>query len=104
VRVKERLFLDRIALDAADIAPRHAQTAAVVEANFADPDGALGQRTLMPAGVAAQTSVRQDVVQLAVAGFPREHLGQCGHDLRGSSLLLYPSCSDCRAPSGSWTG
>lgn len=33
----------------------------------------------MPAGDAAKTSVGQRVVEVAVARFAREHLGQCGH-------------------------
>ena len=57
IRVEERLLLDRIALHAADVAPRHAQPAALVEAHLADADRALGQRTAVAAGVAAQAAV-----------------------------------------------
>jgi hypothetical protein len=36
--VKERLLLDRVALDAGDVSPRNPQTAAIVEPNLADPE------------------------------------------------------------------
>ena len=75
IRVEERFLFDRVALDAADIAPRHAKPAPLVEADLADANRAFGEGTLMPAGVAAQTSVRQHVVQLAFARFAREYLG-----------------------------
>ena len=79
MRVEERLLLDRIALHAADVAPRHQQPAALVEAHLADADRALGQRTAVAARVAAQPAVGQRVVQLALARLAREHLSQCGH-------------------------
>ena len=41
MRVEERLFLDRIALDSADVTPRHHQPAALVEAHLADADARL---------------------------------------------------------------
>jgi hypothetical protein len=53
--MKERLFLNRIALHAADVAPRHEEAAASVEANFANAHRPVGDGTLVPAGVAAQS-------------------------------------------------
>ena len=55
VGVEERLLLDRIALHAADVAPRHAQRAAVVEPHLAHAHRAVGDRALMTAGMTAQT-------------------------------------------------
>ena len=83
--VKERLLLDRIALHAADVAPRHAQPAALVEAHLADADRALRQRAAVAARVAAQPAVRQRVVELALARFAREHLSQ--RDARHSCAI-----------------
>ena len=76
VGVEERLLLDRIALHAADVAPRHAQRSALVEAHLADADRAVGQRTAMAAGEAAQPAVRQDVVQLALARPARQYFSE----------------------------
>ena len=59
IRVEERLLLDRIALHAADVAPRHAAAGRRVEAHLADADRAVGQRTAVAARVAAQTAVGQ---------------------------------------------
>ena len=78
IGVEERLLLDRIALHAADVAPRHAQPSALVEANLADADRAFGQRAAVPARVAAQPAVGQHVVELALAGLAREHISKCG--------------------------
>ena len=51
--VEERLLLDRVALHAADVAPRHVQRPAPVEADLADAGGAVGQGTGVAAGDAA---------------------------------------------------
>ena len=66
MRVEERLLLDRIALHAADVSPRHAQTSALVEADLADADRALGQRAAVAAGEASQAAVGQRFVELAL--------------------------------------
>src|SRR5207253_1258962 len=44
VDVEEGLLLDRVALHAADVAPRHLQASAFVESNLADADRALRTR------------------------------------------------------------
>ena len=80
VGVEERLLLDRIALHAADVAPRHAQRSALVEAHLADADRAFGQRTAVAAGVALQAPVIEHPVELAFASFSREHLSQRRHE------------------------
>ena len=79
IGVEERLFLDRVALHAADVPPRHQQPAVVVEADLADADGAVGKRTAVAARRAAEAAVGQCVVEFALAGFPREHIGKVRH-------------------------
>jgi hypothetical protein len=74
VRVKEWFLLDRIALHAADVTPRYQQAATLVEAHLADADRPLRQRTTVPARVAAQSSVGQRLVEIALARFARQHL------------------------------
>src|SRR5262245_54840880 len=86
MRVEERLLLDRIALDAAHVTPRHAQGSVVVEADLADADGARRQRTAVAAGDAPQAAVGQCLVQVARSRFVRQNLSQCGH---GWLDLLY---------------
>ena len=54
MRVEERLLLDRIALHAADVAPRHVELAVAIEAHLADAERAVGDRALVAAGVAAE--------------------------------------------------
>jgi hypothetical protein len=53
VHVKKRLLLDRIALHAANVAPRRMQRPTSVEPHLAHPDCAVGNAALMTAGVAA---------------------------------------------------
>ena len=53
ISVEERFLFDRITLDAGDIPPRHAQAAALVEANLADAHGALWNRAAMAARMTA---------------------------------------------------
>jgi hypothetical protein len=57
VGVKERLLLDRIALDAAHIAPWDAQPSALVEPHLADAMRAIRDRALVPAGMASQAGL-----------------------------------------------
>src|SRR5262245_57096777 len=53
VYVKERLFLDRIALHAADVPPWRVQRSAPVESNLAHTDGTVRNTALMTARVTA---------------------------------------------------
>src|SRR4030095_12045814 len=53
VHVKERLFLDGVALHAADVAPGHLQRSALVEPYLAHAHRAVRNTALMTAGVAA---------------------------------------------------
>ena len=77
--MEERLFLDRIALDAADVSPRNAKTSGFVEPHLADADGAVGQRTAVAARVAAQAAVGENIVQLAFARFVRQDASKSRH-------------------------
>src|SRR6476620_7098439 len=55
--VEERLLLDWIALHSADVAPRDVKRAAAVESDLTDARCAVWQRTLVPAGDAADAPV-----------------------------------------------
>ena len=57
IRMEERLLLDRIALEPADVTPRDEQLAAPIDADFADAHRPLGNRAFMAAGVAPQPVV-----------------------------------------------
>jgi hypothetical protein len=59
IGVEKRFFLDRIALHAADVSPRHSQLAALVESHLAHADRSVGQGTAVAAGVALQPAVGQ---------------------------------------------
>ncbi len=59
IGVEEWFFLDRIALHAADVSPRHSQPAALVEAHLAHADRPFGQGTAVAAGGALQPAVGQ---------------------------------------------
>src|SRR2546428_4405357 len=79
MRVKERLLLDRIALHAADVAPRHHEASVVVESHFADADRPRWQRTAMAARITTQPAIRERFVQVALTRFVRQQLSQCRH-------------------------
>src|SRR6266542_6447478 len=64
MRVEERLLLDRIALDAADVSPRNAQVSAAIEPHLAHADGPVGDRALVPARVAADALFRDVLDEL----------------------------------------
>src|SRR6266498_3273487 len=99
MRMKERLLLDRIALDAADITPRHLEPSTLVEAHLAHADRAVGQGAAMPARVAAQPAVGKRLVQLTVARLARQDLSQGRH----RTSLLYsapPSLPATSVPPG----
>ena len=81
--VEERLLLDRIALDAADVAPRHLQGSTFVESNFADAGRALRYRALMATRVAAQTVPCELFDQLGrrLVCTSRQQILQSGHSV-----------------------
>src|SRR5690349_12272099 len=76
VHMKERFLFDRVALNAADVTPRHAQTSALVEPNFADTQRAVWDRALMTAGMTPQTATRQRLDKLGsrLLGADRQHV------------------------------
>jgi len=74
--VEKRLLLDRIALHAADVAPRDVQRAAAVESNLADTKCAVGQRTCVSAGDAADAPVVERLDELARPNGRLEHVLQ----------------------------
>ena len=76
IRVKERLLLDGIALDAADVAPGHEQAATAVEPDLAYPERSIRDRTAVPAGKATHPPLIETLVELAFAGVLRQQLRQ----------------------------
>ena len=93
--VEERLLLDRIALHAADVAPRDVQRAAAVESDFADAMCAVGQRTRVPAGDAADAPVVERLDELAGPNGRLEHVLQ-----RHKEYTLAGSAVDARGRAG----
>jgi hypothetical protein len=78
--VKERLFLDRIALDAGDVSPRDAQHPLIVVADFADADGAGWYRAIVSAGVTAEPAFVETFVDISLTSAGVQHLAQGSHD------------------------
>ena len=95
--MEERLLLDRIALHAANVAVRHAEPPAVVEADLADADGTVWQRAAVSARGAAQPSVGERFDELTFVRLTREQLSQRGIGERtrwhGGSFLRGTSCT-----------
>ena len=75
--VEERLLLDRIARQRADVTGRHLQHAPIVEPDAADAGSALRNLAFVPARIAQQATVRQSLVQLALGRHLLQHLLQC---------------------------
>ena len=81
--MEKRLLLDRITLHSRDIAPWGVKGAALVEANLADPGLSVGNRTAVPAGIAAHSIAIQFLPE-GGGGFPdavfgRQNVLQAGH-------------------------
>jgi len=68
--MEEGFLFDRIALDAADVAPRHVQPSALDEPYLAHARRPFGDRTLVAAGVAAKATVRDalDEIRRGLSG------------------------------------
>src|SRR6185436_17972174 len=86
VRVEKRFLFNGIALHAADVAPWHAEASAIVEAHLADANRTVRQRALVAAGITTQSTIRQNVVQFAIARFSLEDVRQGRH--RTDSLYV----------------
>jgi hypothetical protein len=65
--MEEGFFLDWIALDAADIAPRDIESSALVVANLADSELLVRDLATMPAGKTAHPVAVELFVQIALA-------------------------------------
>ncbi len=87
ISVKERLLLDGIALDAADIAPGYIQGAALVVADFANAGLPLGNRAAMSAGEAAHAIAVELFVQLALADVFVDDVAEGGQRDLGKTVI-----------------
>src|SRR5256885_12890498 len=70
--MEERLFLDRVALHAADVSPGNIEFAPAVVADLADAGLAIGDRAGMSTGIAAQPIAVERLDQL---GSSLAHVG-----------------------------
>ena len=96
--VEERLLLDRIALHAADVAIRHVQHAAAIEAHLADAGGAVGNGTRVAARMTAQPAAVDRLDQLR-RGLDRpglEHLSESGHEFIRTDSEFYGRSQEIR--------
>src|SRR5262245_57253399 len=64
-RVEKWLLLDRVALDAAYVAPGHVKRPAAIEPDLADAIGAIGDGAVVAAGVAVKAAAVNRLVKLA---------------------------------------
>ena len=79
--MEEGLLLDRIALDAADIAPGYIERSSPVVPDFADPRLAVGDGAAMSAGVAAHAVAIEFLIEVSLANFLIDDLAQGWHKL-----------------------
>jgi hypothetical protein len=95
VGVEERFLLNRIALDATDIAPRYAQVTVAIEPYLAHADRAVGDGTFVPAGVASHAAVRYGLDELGrrLDRSSIEDVGEGGHDPLYDSGLTRNMCA-----------
>src|SRR6516225_4711042 len=88
VGVKERFFLDGVALHAGSVAPRYVELPAPVEADFAHPDLAVRNRTAMTAGKTPHKASVELFVKLTFANALVEHFFQGRHRKTPRSFLI----------------
>src|SRR3970282_959830 len=91
--MEEGLLLDRVALQGADIAPRHAQGAAIVEAHLANAAASRSDQAAVAAGVALAGPVFPPPYQLPLDGVCVEDVAQRGHALTPRALYRGRSTS-----------
>ena len=90
MNVKERFFLDRIALQGRDVTEGNLKLAVLIEAHFANPATPFANQTAMPA---------RDTANLAICGVP-EFAHDCaaiqnlGQRLAGDARFGRPGGSD----------
>jgi hypothetical protein len=77
--VKERLLLDRIALDARDVIPGNIQAAAAIEPYFADTQLTLRDWTAMTAGVTANSIPFDRFPEGSLGCIVSQNISQRGH-------------------------
>lgn len=78
IRVKERLLLDRIALDSADVSPRDVKLTALIEADLANTRLAFCNRATVSASEAADAIALDGFVQVAFAHLPIQNFTERG--------------------------
>src|SRR6516165_1085146 len=88
VGVKERFFLDGVALHAGSVAPRYVELPAPVEADFAHPDLAVRNRTAMTAGKTPHKASVELFVKLTFANALVEHFFQGRHGKTPRSFMI----------------
>jgi hypothetical protein len=79
ISVKERFFLDGVALHAANIAPGHVERSSLVVTYFADSGLALRDRTTVATCITADPIAVQLLVEIAFADLLIENFPQRGH-------------------------
>jgi hypothetical protein len=73
--MKKRLLLDRVALHAGDIAPRHLQHAVLVVAHFTDADRAGRNATIVAAGMTTDPLTIEPIVHVALTRAGTQDVG-----------------------------
>ena len=79
IGVKKRLLLDGIALDPADVSPRHIESTAAVVAHFADSGLPLRDGAAMAAGITAHPIAIELLIQVAFAHLLVDDIAERGH-------------------------
>jgi hypothetical protein len=77
--MEEGFFLDRVALDATDIAPGHKQGSALVVANLANPGLAIWDLATVSAGKTPHPVAVELFVEFALANVFMNDFAQCTH-------------------------
>ena len=99
--MKERFLLDGVALDAADVAPWHAQDAVAIEADLADADVAFRDRAFVAAGITPQPPPVDGLDQLGRC-LRRPRLQDVGKRRPASALALRRGSHESSLPPLSW--
>ena len=89
IGVKERLFLNRIALDAADVPPGYVQRSPFVVADLADAGLAFRDWAAVAARIAAHAAAVEFFVQLPLADVFVDDVAEGGHGRPRKNCYLY---------------
>ena len=79
IGVKKGFLFDRVTLHPANVPPRDIQTAPFVEPHFANPEGAVWDRTAVSTGIAADAMAIERFVQLTFTGLLFEYFRERAH-------------------------